>query len=82
MPIDINGDRFDTMGEACARLDLGRQTMLRFIKEGFFTEPSYKKQGKGKAVRYFTASWYEINEKKLKESRDGSTEKKSDESVG
>ena len=57
------------MKEACARLDIARQTMLRYIKEGYFTEPPCKKQGKGKAVRYFTEDWYAVNEARLNADR-------------
>ena len=69
MPITISEKKFDTMKEACARLDIARQTMLRYITEGYFSEPPCKKQGKGKAVRYFPEEWYTINEMKLNNDR-------------
>ena len=66
MALKVNGQKFDTMKEACARLDISRTTMLTYLKEGFFEEPPTKKQGRGKIVRYFPEEWYEANEPKLK----------------
>lgn len=65
MPIKINGIAFDTVSETTRRLDIARGTLLKYIKEGFFTAPPVKRQGRGKEVRYFPEEWYAENEPKL-----------------
>jgi hypothetical protein len=54
------------MGEACRRLEISRSSMLRYIQEGFFTNPSEHKQRRGKAVRYLTEDCYLHNAPKIK----------------
>ncbi len=66
MPIVVNGSKFDTMSEACHRLGISRQTMLRCLKDAFFTEPKLHRQGREKMVRYFDNDWYTMNEPRLK----------------
>jgi len=69
MSISVRGKEYDTMGDACRRLDISRSSMLRYISDGFFTEPPELKQGRGKTIRYFTEEWYNVNGAKLKKSR-------------
>jgi predicted site-specific integrase-resolvase len=66
MSIKINGVAQDGMKEACERLGISRATVLRYLKEGYFSKPKRHRQGRGKTVRYFDAAWYQINEKKLR----------------
>lgn len=63
--IHIGSAKHDTMKEACERVGISRQTMLSCIRDGFFSEPPTKRQGRGKQVRYFTEEWYLANESKL-----------------
>ncbi len=56
---------FDSMQDACARLGISRQTLLRYLADGFFSEAPRHKQGRSKFVRYFPESWYTENEPKL-----------------
>ena len=72
MSIRIKDLEYDTMGEACARLGISRSSLLRYLAEGFLTEPPFVKQGRGKKVRYFTETWYEINLALLRRAQDGS----------
>lgn len=72
MSISVRGQEYDTMGDACRRLDISRSSMLRYIGEGFFTEPSELRQGRGKTIRYFTEDWYNVNGERLEKSRAGS----------
>lgn len=72
MAIDIKGVLFDTMKEACERLEISRPTMLRYLEEGFFTQPRRHRQGKGKLVRLFDEDWYKENQPKLQSGDDGS----------
>lgn len=65
MPILISGETFDTMKEACERLQISRATMLRYLAEGFFSSPKRHKQGRNKLIRYFDDEWYRANEPKL-----------------
>lgn len=65
MAVNIKGQTYDTMKEACARLGISRATMLRYLDEGFFTEPRRHPQGRGKQIRIFDESWYATNEPKL-----------------
>jgi predicted site-specific integrase-resolvase len=65
MTIKVKGNTFDTMAQACDRLGISRQTMLRYLEDGFFTEPKRHRQGRDKFVRYFDREWYELNESKL-----------------
>jgi len=63
--ITINKERFDTMKEAGDRLGISRQTLLRYLEDGFFTQPPRQKQGRSKYTRYFPESWYATNQPKL-----------------
>jgi predicted site-specific integrase-resolvase len=65
MAIRIKGVDHDMVHEACERLGISRPTLLKYIKEGFFSEPPRHKQGRDKVVRYFPDSWYEENEPRL-----------------
>ncbi len=69
MTLIVDGKPFDTMKEACARIGISRQTFLRYLAEGFFTEPRKQRQGRGKQVRIFDEGWYAINEAALKTAR-------------
>lgn len=71
MPVTVAGQSYDSMKEACQRVGISRQTLLRYIADGFFTPPPRHKQGKNKTVRYFTEEWYAVNEAVLREARDG-----------
>lgn len=69
MAILIRGVTYDTMKEACVRLDLSRATILRYLEDGFFTPPPRHSRGRGKRDRYFTDEWYAVNEAKLRQAR-------------
>ena len=70
MPMKVADRSFDTMKDACQRLQISRPTMLRYLQEGFLTEPKRHRQGRGKKVRYFDDAWYAINEERLRAARD------------
>jgi len=65
MTIKIRGVTYDTMKEACDRLKISRQTMLRYLADGYFSPPKTHRQGRQKIVRYFDDDWYGPNETKL-----------------
>jgi hypothetical protein len=65
VPIQTKTGAFDSMQDACARLGISRQTLLRYLADGFFSEAPRHKQGRSKFVRYFPESWYTENEPKL-----------------
>jgi hypothetical protein len=69
MAVIIKGRTFDTMKEACNRLEISRPSMLRYLDQEFFTPPKIHRQGKGKAVRYFDDEWYTHNEPILARAR-------------
>jgi hypothetical protein len=68
MSISVRGKEYDTMGDACRRLEISRSSMLRYIDDGFFTKPPVIRQGRGKTLRYFTEEWYGVNAPKLNKS--------------
>lgn len=65
MAIEIKGTTYDMVAEACKRLEISRPTLLKYISDGFFTEPPRHKQGRNKLVRYFPEEWYTLNAPKL-----------------
>jgi hypothetical protein len=69
MPVVVRGKTYDTMGEACRKLGIGKTSMLRYLRSGFFTQPLAHPQGLGKKVRLFTADWYGVNIPRLKAKR-------------
>lgn len=71
MSIRIKDVEYDTMSEACERLEISRSTMLRYLSDEFFTQPPYIKQGRGKKIRYFTKDWYAINGDRLRRAQEG-----------
>lgn len=65
MAIRIKNQDYDMVGEACDRLGISRPTLLKYIQEGFFSDPPRHRQGRDKSVRYFPEQWYAENEPKL-----------------
>jgi predicted site-specific integrase-resolvase len=72
MTLTIKGKVFDTMKEACERLEISRPTMLRYLADGYFSPAKRHRQGRGKEIRYFDSDWYAQNEPKLIAARQSS----------
>jgi predicted site-specific integrase-resolvase len=70
MSIKVKGQLYDGMKEACDRLGISRQTMLRYLAVRYFTAPKIHKQGKQKLVRYFDDAWYDLNETKFRQEQE------------
>ena len=60
MTVNVKGVEHDTMAEACKRLDISRNTLLSYIKQGAIAEPPYVRKGKTN-YRYFPEVWYVAN---------------------
>lgn len=65
MSIKVNTETFDTMKEACERLQIARNTLLSYVRDGIVSEPPTVRRGKTR-YRYFTEDWYQENEPKIK----------------
>jgi len=65
MPVKVKDRNEDGMKEATVRLDISRNTLLSYIKEGIVTSPPTVKRGKTH-YRYFPAEWYSENEQKVR----------------
>lgn len=65
MPVKVEGNVYDAMKEATERLQISRNTLLSYIKDGIVGEPPTVKRGKTR-YRYFPESWYQVNEPKVK----------------
>ena len=68
MAIQKKGEPLDMVKEACARLQMSRQTLLESIDKGFFTKPKLVRRGTKTWVRVFDEQWYAENEPKLPKS--------------
>lgn len=60
MTVNVKGVEHDTVAEACKRLEISRNTLLSYIKQGFVAEPPYVRKGKTN-YRYFPEAWYAAN---------------------
>jgi predicted site-specific integrase-resolvase len=58
--VKVGGQTFDSMKEACDKLDISRNTLLSYIADGTVSEPPTVKRGKTK-YRYFPKEWYDDN---------------------
>lgn len=64
MTVKVNGSDFDTVGDACRRLDISRNTLLDYIKKGIVSEPPTVRKGRTD-YRYFPETWYTDNKPKI-----------------
>ena len=65
MPVKVDDKAYDTMKEACQRLQISRNTLLSYLKEGIVSEAPTVKKGMTR-YRYFPEAWYEENEPKVR----------------
>ena len=64
MTVKVKGVAHDTVAEACKRLDISRNTLLSYIRQGVVSEPPYVRKGKTD-YRYFPDAWYAENLSKV-----------------
>ena len=60
MVVKVGEKTFDSMKEACTKLDISRNTLLSYIADGTVSNPPTVSRGKTK-YRYFPKSWYDEN---------------------
>lgn len=60
MTVNVKGIEHDTVAEACKRLEISRNTLLSYIKQGVVAEPPFVRKGKTN-YRYFPEAWYVAN---------------------
>lgn len=65
MSVKVKGEAFDTVADACERMDISRNTLLSYIKQGLVSSPPTVRKGQTD-YRYFTEEWYAENMPKIR----------------
>lgn len=64
MSIRVKNTEYDTVNDACRRLDISRNTLLSYISQGLIPSPPTARKGRT-LYRYFPEEWYVQAYKKL-----------------